>query len=361
MKKILEKILTEKETIKKINLSEQYSLKEVPEIIKECTELEKLDISFTGITEIPDFVFQLPKLKELNYLGCTELRNQPKSFSSKQPLEKLSIYVGKNHQFIAGIENLTTLKSLVISGTLKEIPDAVYDIPNLQELELFDTNIATVSEKIQQFKKLKKLSFWQPSFSDNDKLIALRLDEIFQNLSKCISLKELLLNNNGIKEIPENILLLNQLQKISVNHNKLESYPNAIYKLTKLVEIDLGINRIKEIPKGIGNLTQLKTLKLNSNWINKLDTKNLFDEISQLKNLENLELWSCQSIKEIPETISTLKKLKKLDLDNNVLENLPKSISTMTHLKTLRISTNKIPLQVITELKEHLTTTKVIA
>lgn len=361
MKKILEKILTEKETIKKINLSEQYSLKEVPEIIKECTELEKLDISFTGITEIPDFVFQLPKLKELNYLGCTELRSQPKSFSSKQPLEKLSIYIGKNHKFIANIENLTTLKSLVINGSLKEIPDAVYDIPNLQELELFDTKIATVSEKIQQFKKLKKLSFWQPSFSDNDKLIALKLDEIFQNLSKCISLKELLLNNNGIKEIPENILLLNQLQKISVNHNKLESYPNAIYKLTKLIEIDFGINRIKEIPKGIGNLSQLKTLKFNSNWINKLDTKNLFDEISQLKNLENLELWSCQSIKEIPESISHLKKLKKIDLDNNLLEKLPESISTMQHLKTLRISTNKISSEDVSELKKHLTGTNIIA
>lgn len=360
MKKILEKIFAEKETIKKINLSEQYSLTEIPEIIKHCLELEKLDISFTQIKEIPDFVFQLPKLKELNYLGCTELQNQPKLFSSKQPLEKLSIYSGKNNKFITGIENLTTLKSLIISGNLKEIPNAIYDIPNLQELELFDTKISSVSEKIVQIKNLKKIAFWQPLFSDNDKPIVLKLDEIFQNLSKCYNLKELSFNKNGIKEIPENISLLTQLRKISAIDNLLVSYPNSIYKLTNLIEIDFGINQIKEIKKGIGNLTKLKTLKVNSNWKNKLDTENLFNEINQLENLEVLELWSCQSIREIPETISSLKKLKKLDLDNNLLESLPESISTMKHLKTLRISNNKILKEDIIELKKHLTSTNII-
>ena len=67
------------------------------------------------------------------------------------------------------------------------------------------------------------------------------------------------------------------------------------------------------------------------------------------------------SLESIPETISSLKKLKKLDLDNNLLEKLPKSILTMTHLKTLRVSTNKNSAEEITELKKHLTTTKVIA
>jgi Leucine-rich repeat (LRR) protein len=128
-----------------------------------------------------------------------------------------------------------------------------------------------------------------------------------------------------------------------------------------LKELDLGINQLKEVSKGIGKLTQLKTLKLNSNWKNKLDTQNLFDEITELSNLEILELWSCQSIKAIPETISNLKKLKKIDLDNNLLEKLPKSILSMTHLKTLRISTNKISTEEINELKKYLTTTKVIA
>jgi len=56
-----------------------------------------------------------------------------------------------------------------------------------------------------------------------------------------------------------------------------------------------------------------------------------------------------------------LKKLKKLDLDNNILKKLPKSILAMSQLKILRISTNKIQLEEINEIKKYLTTTKIIA
>lgn len=359
--KYLDKILNEKETIKKIELAEQYSLTEIPEFIGQCSQVEKLDISYTGISEIPDFVFRLPKLKELNFLGCRNLERQPIAFNSQQPLEKLSIYIGKNQDIPNEIVKLTSLKSLTISGELKEIPKVIYNLPTIEELEIFDTNISTVATDIEKLKALKKISFWQALFSLSGKPTVLNLDEIVLNLSKCSNLRELQLNSNGIKEIPESIQLLSQLQVFSAQENLLVSYPDSLYKLTNLKELNLGTNQLKKVSKGIGNLKQLKVLKLNSNWKNSIDTKNLFDEITELSNLEILELWSCQSVRSIPETISSLKKLKKLDLDNNLLEKLPKSILTMTHLKTLRVSTNKISAEEITELKKHLTTTKVIA
>jgi Leucine-rich repeat (LRR) protein len=361
MTRIIDKIQAEKDTIKKINLSEQYSLTEIPEIIGQCFQLEKLDISFTSISEIPDFIFQLPNLKELNYLGCKKLQNQPKCFSSQQPLEKLSIYIGKHQTIPAEFENLTNLKSLVLSGELKEIPKSIYNLATIEDLEIFDTKISIFSTEIEKLSNLKKVSFWQSLFLPSDKPISLNLEEIFQNLSKCNNLKELYLNRNGIDKVPENIQLLSQLQTFSAKENLLKSYPNSLYKLTNLKELDFGVNQLKEVSKGIGKLTQLKTLRLNSNWKNNLDTKNLFDEIDELINLETLELFSCQSVKEIPETISKLKKLKKLDLDNNLLEKLPKSILSMTQLKILRVSTNRISSEEINELKRHLTTTKIIA
>ncbi|WP_165590665.1 MULTISPECIES: leucine-rich repeat domain-containing protein [unclassified Flavobacterium] len=360
MKKILEKILNEKDTIKKIDLSGQHTLTEIPEIIKDCLQLEILNISYTEINEIPDFVFKLPKLKELNYLGCTKLKSQPKSFFSNQSLKKLSIYISKKHILTEELKDLLSLKSIILNGEINQVPDLIYDLNNLEELEFFDTKISTVSKKIEQLKNLKKISFWQALFLD-EKPIKLKLDEIFLNISKCNNLKELNLNKNGITEIPNNISSLKQLQKFSAGDNKLTSYPDSIYRLNKLREIDLGINQLIEVKEGIGNLKELRILKLNSNWKNKIDTKNLFNEISQLENLEILELWSCQSINKIPETISELRKLKKLDLDNNLLENLPKSILTMKQLKTLRVSTNKISQTEINEIKKHLVSTNVIA
>jgi len=361
MKKIIDRILAEKETIKKVNLSEQYSLTEIPEVIGQCFQLEKLDISFTGIAEIPDFVFRLPNLKELNYLGCIELQSQPSLFSSQQPLEKLSMYIGKGQSVPVEIVNLKNIKSLTISGELKEVPKVVYRLSKIEELQIFDSKVSTLSAEVENLRELKKLTFWQPLFSLEDKAVALKLEEIFFHVSKCKNLKELCLDNNGIKKIPENISLLSQLQVFSIKDNLLVSYPDAIYKLKNLKELDLGVNQVKEVAKGVGNLKQLKILRLNSNWKNKINVENLFNEIEELSNLEVLELWSCQSVKEIPETISSLKKLKKLDLDNNLLKKLPKSIFSMLQLNILRISTNKIQLEEVNELKKHLTSTKIIA
>jgi Leucine-rich repeat (LRR) protein len=361
MKKIINKIIAEKDTIKKIDLSEQYSLNEVPEIISQCVQLEKLDISFTRISEIPDFIFRLPKLKELNYLGCTELQCQPSAFSPQQPLEKLSIYVGKGQVIPEEIENLKNIKSLTISGELKEIPKLVYRIVSIEDLQIFDSKISTLSVEVEKLSKLKKLTFWQPLFSLDNKEVVLDLEEIFRNLSKCKTLRELYLDNNGIKNIPENVSLLSYLQVFSAKNNLLVSYPASLYKLINLKKLDLGANQLKEVVKGIGNLTQLKILRLNSNWKNRLNVENLFNEIAYLLSLEALELWSCQSVKEIPESISSLKKLKKLDLDNNILKTLPKSIRAMPQLKVLRISTNNIQSEEINEIKKYLPATKIIS
>lgn len=361
MKKIIDKIVAEKETIKYINLSEQYSLYELPEIIKECKALEKLTISFTPIREIPNYIFDLPKLKELNFAGCKELRNQVIPFSASQPLEKLSLYANSSNTFFDEIEKLTKLKSLTISGKINEIPKSVFNLSSLQELVLFDTQISTVPIEIGKLKSLKKFSISQAVFLPDDEYMPLHLEELFKNLSQCHILKELHLNSNGIKQIPESIKLLKQLEVFSAEDNLIVSYNKALHDLTKLKVLNLGINQLKEIPTGIGQLTQLKILKLNSNWQNNFDAKNLFDEIYKLTDLETLELYSCQSIKAIPETISNLNKLKKLDVDNNLIEKLPRSIFNMTHLNTLRISSNKITPKEISEIKTHLTSTKIIA
>lgn len=359
MKKIIDKIKAEKEIIKSINLSSQYELFELPEIIQECKSLEKLDISFNEIREIPEYIFRLPKLKELNFARCSEIQNQVIPFSSSQPLEKLSLCANGSGSFFDDIEKLTTLKSLTLNGKISEIPKAIFNLSSLQELILYDTQIATVPSEIKKLKSLKKFAINQLPFTPEDSFIKLNLEEAFENLSQCENLKELNLNYNGIKQIPEKINLLKQLEVFLAQDNLLVSYPKAIHNLTKLKELNFGVNHLKEIPTGIGQLSQLKTLKLNSNWQQNFDVKNLFDEIDQLTVLEILDLHSCQSIKEIPETISSLTKLKKLDLDNNLITKLPKSILNMTHLNVLRIGSNKVAEKEIAEIKGSLTSTKI--
>lgn len=355
----LKKILAEKDTIKKIDLSEQYDLNEIPGIIKECKQLEKLDVSFTGISEIPDFVFKLPKLKELNFSSCRKLKKQPTLFTLQQPIEKLSVYIGQNQTIPKEIEALKNLKSLTISGFVKKVPPFIFDIKSLETLEFVDSQVASLPPEVAKLDKLKSVSFWQNIYNLKKKMVKLKLKEMFENLSGCKNLKKLYLGSNGITEIPENIRELKNLQVFSAPQNGLVSLPDSIYELAHLKELDLGINILKELPAGIGKLSQLKILKLNSNWHNQFDAKNLFDEISGLSNLEVLELWSCP-IKEIPETISELKKLKMLELSGTLLTKLPKSILTMHHLEKLRIPGNNISSREIEEIQSKLNKTKVI-
>lgn len=260
MKKIIDKIVAEKETIKSIHLSQQL-VNELPEIIRECKALEKLDISFNPITEIPNYIFNLPKLRELNFVGCEELQNQVIPFSSSQPLEKLSLYANGSITFLDEIKNLTTLKSLTLSGKIHEIPKSVFNLSSLQELVLFNTQITTVPTTIEKLKSLKKFSISQAVFLPDDEYVPLNLEELFKNLSQCPSLKELHLNSNGMQKIPENIKLLKHLEVFSAEDNLIVSFNTALYDLKKLKVLNLSSNQLKEIPSGIGQLAQLKILK----------------------------------------------------------------------------------------------------
>lgn len=65
MEKIIEKIEREKDTIRKIKFKDQYQMTAIPDVIKACTHLEELDISFTEITEIPAYITAFRQLKAL--------------------------------------------------------------------------------------------------------------------------------------------------------------------------------------------------------------------------------------------------------------------------------------------------------
>lgn len=80
-------------------------------------------------------------------------------------------------------------------------------------------------------------------------------------------------------------------------------------------------------------------------------TKNIPDEIENLKNLEKFE-FSDSHIKELPRTIGNLTNLISLKLTDNALINLPDSMINLTKLRELILYRNK--LKDIPELNENL-------
>ncbi|MDO5639368.1 MAG: leucine-rich repeat protein [Neisseria sp.] len=357
MEKHLKKLLAEKDSIRSINLSRLH-LDQVPEALRGCTKLENISLAENDIRTFPAWLFELPALKKLD-ISFNPNAVIPKALAKAQGLEKLVISAPQDKVLPQAVLQLTKLKTLHISGTLAALPDGLFALENLQEIELFETELTTIPAGIARLPKLKKFSMMQFWFSE--RLAVVDVEDMFDKLSRCAALRVLHLNIVNMGVLPDNIGLLRQLRELNLNSNGLQQMPTGLFELAGLRILDLGMNDFKYIPKEIARLTQLKTLIIHSNHSPPLDTRNLWQRIAVFEHLETLALWSCQAKMEIPEAISALKKLKSLDVDNNKITRLPKSLEKMVWLQKLRISTNLLPPSETERLRAALPNTRITA
>ena len=346
MDKLIKRIKKDPLAAKRINF--ELHDREIPEEVALCSNLQLLNISYTDIEEIPDFVTQLPNLHAIHALGL-KLSYRPK-LSQFEHLTDIGIHC-QNKQDLDEVIRLTSLEKLTISGSVGSLPNSIENLKNLKELRLFHLPVSQLPIGLSRLPKLSKIAI-----DTNGQKI--NIEQILSVLRLCKRLKEIKINTGALK-IPRSISTISHITKLNLEGNGLTKIPKELFQLTNLTELDLGINRLKEIPKGIGSLNKLKVLKINSNWTNKFDATNLMNEIHLLESLQVLHLWSCQSIKEIPESISMCKKLKELDLDNNLLKDLPEAIYKMKWLKKLRLTTNNLNQQTKERLIMELPETKV--
>ena len=186
------------------------------------------------------------------------------------------------------------LKKIDLSSTflsydykLTKIPNKVFYLSQLEELDLSDNQLKTVPETIG-------------------------------NLT---NLTHLYLNGNGLTTVPETIGNLTNLTHLYLNGNGLTTVPETIGNLTNLTHLYLSSNQLKTVPETIGNLTNLTHLYLSSNQL-----KTVPETIGNLTNLTHLYLSSNQ-LKTVPETIGNLTNLTHLYLSSNPLETPPIEIA----------------------------------
>ena len=76
-------------------------------------------------------------------------------------------------------------------------------------------------------------------------------------------LKELLLENTGIKELPSSIQYLTSLEFLNVSWcSKIQKLPDCFVKMRRLRGLDMRVTRVKELPSSIGYLESLESLNL---------------------------------------------------------------------------------------------------
>jgi hypothetical protein len=169
-----------------------------PEAIKDIT---KLDLSFRGISSIPEEIGCLENLAELN-LSNNNLKKLPKGFSK-----------------------LTQLRNLNLGYNLfTSIPETVVQLRRLKMLDMEANLIKSVPSEIENLTHITNLNLFA----------------------------------NQISVLPAEFCTLSSLVWLNLALNQLSKLPEGFDKLTNIQELELWLNKFELIPEVVSRLPKLK-------------------------------------------------------------------------------------------------------
>ncbi|KAH7834184.1 hypothetical protein Vadar_013513 [Vaccinium darrowii] len=274
-----------------------------------------------NLTAIPDLSSHRA-LEKLILEGCTSLTTIHKSLGDATSLRHLNLRgCSKLVNFPNDVSGLKHLETLTLSGCskLKELPHNMECLNSLRNLLVDNTAIEQLPESIFRLTKLEVLSL-------NDCQSLKRLPHCIGHLR---SLRELSHNDSALEELPDSIGFLVNLETLSLMRCKLlTAIPGSVGNLKMLAKLWLYGSSVKELPASIGSLSYLKELLVgNCSSITRLPVS-----IRGLASLVQLQL-DGTSMVDLPDEVDGLKSLERLEMRNcKSLRSLPESIG---HLVTL--------------------------
>lgn len=197
-----------------------------------------LNLSRKGLTEIPDFVYDMKHLKVLKLYG----------------------------------------------NKIDSISPRIKELENLEELYLGKNKLKFLPNEIGHLKKLKILSI---PYND--------LAFLTDSINGLHGLEQLWLDQNKLHTLPKSIGKLTELQVLKLTFNELDSLPEEIGDCAKLGFVYLNRNNLKRLPQGFGKLKKLKELYLsNAGFL--LDVPEVFCDLRMLELIEvdrSIQLPAC--------------------------------------------------------------------
>ena len=284
----------------------------------------------------------------------------------------------------------------LLKQKIKEYKQNIEDLKSeLEEIKSDDTyqTIVELDDWDEYFKELKnELEVEKERLKDEASTnISWDIDTLNKNVFiawaenhdiKIENTSVLTATNKQLEEVPSEIVLFKNFKNIYLNKNKLKELPEYIVGLTDLKRLNLSDNYkllltskqkewIATLQKNGCNITidddlltrtkqsikdKYNLYKNDMPWLNNIlrwAFENYLDTIiSQKETLQYTEVLKLNgySLEFIPKDIAKLKNLKELKLWNNHLEELPEEISTMSSLEKLTLSNNnliKLPNNII--------------
>lgn len=169
---------------------------------------EILDLSNTGISILPEQLFELKSLKVL-FIGNIFYNQGEGSYN-----------------------------------TIKEIPDSIQNLENLEVLSICGLGDVKISTFVKVLPRLVYVDYFKCILNKstynlfNKKIRALGIDcaneEILKRICLLKNIEELYLNGSPIRILPEDICNLKKLRLLSLSNSNISKIPNGMYILNKL-------------------------------------------------------------------------------------------------------------------------------
>ncbi|XP_073983632.1 uncharacterized protein isoform X2 [Rhodnius prolixus] len=310
-------LLSSSKVLRSLDLSYN-KLETVPlEALRHLRTLEWLNLHGNQITSLGDET-EWGSLRHslINvFLGENDLRNLGEDLPLSHFRRLTSVSLDRNKIIKLESDSLPpTIQTLSAShNLLKSFPIELIDnLHSVQWIYLRDNYIDHIpAYNFRNFKNLDKLDL-----GDNF------LKEINRNtLNGSVTIKDLNLDYNYFKTLPEYMFKGLTIGRISISMNKLETIHERAFEglQTKLEYLDLGGNRLHKVPQALAILKRLKYLYIQSNNLSQIQ-----DDVLQSfsKHLVALSL-SRNKLEEMPKmALKNCKQLAHLNLGYNYIRDV---------------------------------------
>jgi len=250
-----EKLMIVEDSIKKLENLKRFNIKitkdELPEWIKELTNLEHLGLSQNKFKELPDWIEGFKHLKSID-LTSNDIKNLPDSLLSLNDLKELKIEYNNNLEWSQ--KNLDLLKTLFKRNVEIKAP----------RLFKFQYQVDLPKEQIEIIREIEKENTEKEKIHTYVNPINMKIED-----GKVVNWRMVYY---PFKSLPENFNVFKDLKSLTITETSLESLPDSFGDLTNLLNLDLSKNKLKKLPESFINLTSIKNLDLSDNQLDEIPT-----------------------------------------------------------------------------------------
>ena len=268
---------TRPDTVKYLHFN-QLGLTNVPEEVYRFPNLEELDLSKNGLTQLPARITAaIPGLRRLSVL-YNMIGDDSVFIAKKSGLTALTLQGNKLTRIPASVRNCKNLESLWMGNSkLTELNiKPLRGLKKLNDLNLYNAGLTQLPKQIRRLKHITVLDLYYN-----------QLTELPRQLGRMKRLEQLAVSNNKLTALPPQMARLKRLGTLFAHHNKLSQLPDSFAKLTSLHTLDVGYNQFSNVPDVLLGMGTLESVDLSNNNLQTLPTT-----LIGLKNLKKFYIRS---------------------------------------------------------------------